>query len=323
MGAAMRNRPNAKLSDSDFIKIYESDGPYAVKRVTGVASISGVFSRRRYLEKEYGRQIRAPGPLNTRRADRHAAVLQYKIENGIVLIGSDAHIWPGEKSTAMRAFISFCKEMRPSIVIMNGDVLDFPQVSRHPPIGHNKLPDLAAEIEAAQEQLHEIELATPRSCRLIWTLGNHDQRYETRLATVAPEYARLHGHSLKDHFPAWEACWRCDINDDVVVKHRHKGGIHATHNSTMWAGKTMVTGHLHSAKVTGFTDYNGTRYGIDTGCLADADHQAFVDYTEAGPLNWRSGFCILTFKGGKLLMPELVSVWDKKSVQFRGEIIKA
>jgi hypothetical protein len=106
---------------------------------------------------------------------------------------------------------------------------------------------------------------------LIWTLGNHDSRFETRLATVAPEFARLYGHSLKDHFPAWSACWRCDINDDIVVKHRHKGGIHATHTSTMWAGKTMVTGHLHSQKVSPFTDYNDTHHG---------EHATLMEWTK-------------------------------------------
>jgi len=205
---------------------------------------------------------------------------------------------------------------------MNGDVMDFPQVSRHPPIGWEGHPEIAEEIEAAQEQLHKIELAVTRSCDLVWSLGNHDGRFETRLATVAKEYARLNGFHLKDYFPAWSACWRCDINDDVVVKHRHKGGIHATHNSTLWAGKTTITGHLHSQKVAPFTDYNGTRWGVDSGCLADPSAKAFLDYTEANPLNWRSGFAVLTFVNGRLLPPELVTVWDQKSVVFRGEIIK-
>ena len=111
---------------------------------------------------------------------------------------------------------------------------------------------------------------------MVWTLGNHDGRFETRLATVAREYAELHGVSLKDHFPAWGACWAAWINNDVVVKHRYKGGVHATHNNTMWAGKTIVTGHLHSAKVTPFDDYDGTRYGVDCGCLADPYGDQFL-----------------------------------------------
>lgn len=314
---------NSALTDAEFSVAFKNHGPHKLSKLLK-QNVRTVYRRRENIEIRTGVQLKAPDDIRgTRLAEAHAPVLKYEVKNGVVLIGSDAHIWPGPQTTAMRAFVKFCKELRPSLAIMNGDVLDFPQISRHPPIGHNKLPDLAEEIEAAKEQLHEIELATPRSCKLVWTLGNHDQRYETRLAVVAPEYAKLHGHSLKDHFPQWEACWRADINSDVTVKHRHKNGVHATHTSTLWAGKTTITGHLHSAKVTGFTDYNGTRWGVDSGCLADPSARAFVDYTEAGPLNWRSGFCVLTFKDGKLLPPELVTVWDHKpnTVTFRGEVI--
>lgn len=107
----------------------------------------------------------------------------------------------------------------------------------------------------------------------------------------------------------------------MVVKHRFKGGIHAPHNNTMWAGKTVVTGHLHSAKVIPFDDYNGTRYGVDSGCIADTDAKAFLNYTEDNPRSWRSAFVLLTFKGGRLMYPELVLKWDSGSVQFRGNII--
>jgi hypothetical protein len=317
----MKHSTRAKTSDFDFWNEVEKLGASGYARKYK-ANLRNVYKRRENLERKYSRQIRSPDRRNTRLAEDHAAVLRYPIKDGVVLIGSDAHIWPGKPTTAMRAFAKFAKDYEPSIVILNGDVLDFPQVSRHPPIGHLQLPDLADEIEAAKEQLHVLELAVRRSCRLVWTLGNHDSRFETRLATVAPEYARLHGHSLKDHFPAWSACWRCDINDSVVVKHRFKGGDNAPFNNALRSGKTMVTGHLHSQKVTPLTDYNGDRWGVDTGCMADPHARAFIDYTEAGPLNWRSGFSVLTFREGKLLPPELVTVWDDKSVTFRGEIIK-
>lgn len=320
----MTKSTRANTSDADFIKLFRSNSASKVAKIIGT-TVRNVYGRRQRLEVKYGRQIRGPGirpDAVTRHASDHAAVISHKVKDGIVLVGADAHIWPGKPTTAMRAFVKFCKDLRPDIVIMDGDVLDFPQVSRHPPIGHLELPNIADEIEAAQEQLHQIELATKRSCKLVWTLGNHDARFETRLATVAPEYARLNGHSLKHYFPSWSACWRCDINDDVTVKHRHKGGTHANHNSTLWAGRTTITGHLHCQKVSPITDYNGTRWGVDPGCLADPNAKAFVDYTEANPLNWRSGFCVLTFRDGVLLPPELVTVWDEKSVVFRGEIIK-
>jgi hypothetical protein len=127
---------------------------------------------------------------------------------------------------------------------------------------------------------------------------------------------------LRDHFPDWEPCWAVWINEGTVIKHRFKGGIHATHNNAIWSGKNIVTGHLHSLKVTPFSDYNGVRYGIDTGTLAEPYGPQFKDYTEEGPLNWRSGFAVLTFVDGKLILPELVTTHGPDSIEFRGRVIK-
>lgn len=310
------------LLDAEFTRLYNELGPSKLaKRLN--CTIRSVFYRRRTIEDRIGAPlVGPPNYRNTREHVEHEPRIHHTVENGVVLIGSDAHIWPGDPSVGMRAFLKFTKELQPSLLILNGDVLDFPQISRHPPIGHQYLPDVQDEIECAQEQLHKLELATKKSTKLVWTLGNHDARFETRLATIAPEFAKLHGHSLKNYFPNWAGCWSCWINHDVVVKHRWKGGIHAPHNNTVGAGKTMVTGHLHSAKVTPYSDYNGTRYGVDSGCLADPNGRPFLDYTEDNPRNWRQGFVILTFKDKKLLFPELVTVWGNDSIQFRGKIIK-
>jgi hypothetical protein len=242
------------------------------------------------------------------------------IPNGAILIGSDAHIWPGPTSTAMRAFIKFSKELKPKAVILNGDVMDFPKISRHPRIGWEQLPEVRQELDAARVILDKIEKAAPRA-RKIWTLGNHDARFESLIANKAPEYKGVFGVHLKDHFPKWECGWSCWVND-VVVKHRFKGGDHAAFNNAVKSGRSIVTGHLHSAKVSPVTDFNGTRWGVDSGCLADVSAKPFIDYTEDNPLNWRSGFAVLTFKNGKLLPPELVHVWDCTTVVFRGEIIR-
>jgi hypothetical protein len=64
------------------------------------------------------------------------------------------------------------------------------------------------------------------------------------------------------------------------------------------------------------------RYGIDTGTLAEPYGPQFEDYTEQGPLNWRSGFAVLSFVDGKLLLPELVTTHSPDSIEFRGRVIK-
>jgi hypothetical protein len=252
-------------------------------------------------------------------AAEHPARLQADIENGVVLVASDAHYWPGRATTMHRAFVRACKEMQPRIVIMNGDVFDGASVSRHPPIGWETMPSVKQELEACQERLGEIEQAAGKA-RKIWPLGNHDARFETRLAMQASEYKGVDGVHLKDHMPLWEACWSVFLNDSCVVKHRFKGGMHATHNNALWSGKSMVTGHLHSAKVTPLTDYNGTRWGVDSGTLCEAPWVQAIDYLEDNPVNWRSAFVVLTFHKGRLLQPELCLQHAPGQAEWRGRV---
>ena len=167
--------------------------------------------------------------------------------------------------------------------------------------------------------MHEI-LEASTAASHIWPLGNHDARFETFLAANAAEYEGIKGFHLKDHFPEWKPCWSLFINDNTVIKHRLKGGIHATHNNPLWSGKSIITGHLHSQKVTPLSDYNGTRYGVDCGTMAEPYSRAFTDYTEDNPVNWRSGFAVLTYHEGFLLPPELCEVTPLGAV-FRGRIL--
>jgi hypothetical protein len=306
--------------DATFIELFEKHGAAETARKIGV-NVRNVHARRASLEGKYRRQLVPPDHRTPRTGIEHPHRVCVEIQNGVAIVGSDAHIWPGPTSTALRAFAHFCKELQPQLVVMNGDVIDAATISRHPPIGWEARPTVQQEIEAAQEQLGVIEAAAGKAQKC-WTLGNHDARFETRLATAAPEFAKIAGVHLKDHFPLWRAAWSCWVNDDLVIKHRYKGGMGATRANALNAGKSMVTGHLHSLKVTPLTDYNGTRYGVDTGCLADTSAKQFVDYTEDAPLDWRSGFAVLTFHKGRLLWPEVVSVFDKDAVEFRGQIIR-
>ncbi len=312
------NQPHARCPDNEFIELFEKHGPQETARRLK-QSVRRIFGRRETLERRLGRQITPPPHFNnTRHRIDHPGRLHMEIQTGTVLIGSDAHYWPGEASTAHRAFVKFCKELKPCLVINNGDAFDGSSISRHAPIGWEKRPSVIQELEACQERLGEIESAVGKA-RKIWNLGNHDARFETRLATVAPDYAKVNGVHLKDHFPYWEAAWSCFINDDVVVKHRFKNGIHATHNNAMWSGKTMVTGHLHSLKCTPLTDYNGTRYGVDTGTMTEPGGPQF-EYLEDNPVNWRSGFVVLTFHKGKMLMPSLCQFVEAGKVEFERKI---
>lgn len=313
--------------DKTFIELFEKHGAAETARRLGV-DVRNVHSRRVGMERRLGRGIVPPGGrmVEAPAPQLPAGRVAIDVADGIVIVGGDGHYWPGAASVAHRAFVKFAAgdhlDSKPKAVIVNGDSFDGARISRHPPINWEVQPTVIDELEAVKERHQEIEDAAHPKAFISWCLGNHDSRFETRLASVAPEYARVHGFHLKDHFsPRWRACWSTWINGNVCVKHRWKGGVHATHNNTMGSGVSMVTNHLHSAKVTPYTDYNGTRYGVDTGCLAYTGGPQFA-YAEDNPTNHREGFAVLTFHKSRLLLPELVLRHDGNHVEFRGKVLR-
>jgi hypothetical protein len=316
------------LTDAEFIELWNSSESIAKFCETSTIDRRNVLKRRRNLEMKYKIQLPVKSQVqryeHLQTAHRHTHRYELGIENGTVLVFSDAHFWPGIRSTAFKGLLWAIDALQPKAIICNGDAFDGAAISRFPRIGWDSKPSVLQELHACEACLGEIEEAaqkTKKKIKLIWPLGNHDARFENRLAQNAGEFEGVTGFHLKDHFPEWIPCWSTWLTENVVVKHRYKGGIHATHNNTVGSGKSIVTGHLHSLKVTPYSDYNGTRYGVDTGTLADTDGPQFVDYLEDSPTNWRSGFAVLTFKDGQLLYPEVVQKFSEGHIQFRGQVI--
>jgi hypothetical protein len=89
----------AVLEDLDFIRIFHEGGAKKVVEASGVTERQA-YQRRVSLEKKYGIQIKGPGfrpQSTTRHAEDHAAVVERKVRDGVVLVGSDAHIWPHQR----------------------------------------------------------------------------------------------------------------------------------------------------------------------------------------------------------------------------------
>jgi len=319
----------AAVSEPQFIQLFQSLGAAELARRIGVNERQ-VHSRRRSIEKRLGIQLESPNMPPDQWSvlvRKHRARIDVTMTDGIVIVFSDPHYWPGVKTTAHRAVLKFCQELKPKIVVCNGDAFDGSRISRHPKIGFlENTPTVVDEIKAVQERLGEVERAAPKAT-LVWPLGNHDLRHEARLAASAPEFEGVYGMHLKDHFSErWQPCWGLHINPGTlsytVIKHRWHNGIHATHNNVLKNSSSMVTGHLHSLKVTPWSDYNGTRFGVDAGTVAEPYDEQFTAYTEDNPVNWRSGFAVLTFHKGRLMWPELAHKWDEDHVEFRGQLIK-
>lgn len=306
----------AKVSDKEFWDAYKrNQSPTAMSLMLGL-STRNIISRLR-------RNGVAPLPLSAEaRAHSMTSVgrVSTVLENGKIVIFSDAHYWPGYISTAHRALIQVIKAEKPAIVVCNGDAFDGAQISRFGRNQWSKAPTVVEELKAVKERLGEVEKAA-KGAKLFWPFGNHDSRFETALSNKVSEFEGVEGFHLKDHFPLLTPCWSLFINDDIVIKHRIRGGVHATRNNTLAAGRTTVTGHLHQLKVTPFADYNGNRYGIDCGTLADPYGPQF-QYAEDNPQDWRSGFIVLSIRDGSLLHPLIAQVRSEGEVEYKGEILK-
>jgi len=331
--------PAPACSDEEFIAIWNRlKSPSAVAKAIGISS-RAVLNRRRRLENAHGiampSEYRIPplGELNKislvkdqlamTRAKKYEKDMVETVLDGVVLVASDCHYWPGIVTVAHEALCKLAKKLSPTMIVLNGDIFDGARISRHARIMWEQQPQVKDEIAAVQDRCAEIERAG-NGARIIRTIGNHDARFENYLSSRAGEFEEMTGMTLLDYLPRWRAGWALHINPStegwMTVRHRPvSGGVHSAYNSTLRSGVHYVHGHLHKLQVTPWADYRGRRYGVDTGTLAEPNGSQF-NYTEAGPLNWASGFAVLTFRGGRLLEPE-VCVVQHGQAWFRGETV--
>lgn len=297
-----------------------------VAKITGI-SVRNVHERRVRLQEKHSIVL----PAESKNAKYSVTIpenkirIQVELDDGVFVVFSDAHYWPGLVSTAHRALVKLLPEIKPKLLIANGDILDGSTISRHARIGYEPQPNLKQELEAVQAALGELEAACKGAgTKFIRTIGNHCLRFDSRLANDLPQYEGLPGMTLDDHLPGWLSSWSVMINEGgrhpVIIKHRWHNGIHATYNNALKGGISIFTGHLHALGVTRWSDWRGTRYGVDTGTLADPWGPQF-NYMEDNSRNWRSGFAVGTIKGGILMPPEFCEVVGDDRAWWRGAVV--
>lgn len=290
-------------------------------------------ARKQYMDRYHAKRNAAwalsQGKMPYERTRGKARIL-LPIQDGCVLVVSDQHYYPNSApSIAHVASVKLAKKLKPYAIVSNGDTIDGASISRWPVSSFVEMknrPTVAAELEESAARLKEYEDLAFVQYR-VWNLGNHDARFETRLAEKVPEYAGVDGFTLKKHFPGWLPAWRTDFCatpdavPEVIVKHRFKGGMYAASNNTLWSGTSTVTGHDHMLWAKAMTDVRGLRWGIDAGTTAPIESPHFTNYTEDNVQNWQSGFVFLHFRGGRFVGPELVHALSDGRVLFRGNVV--
>jgi hypothetical protein len=310
-------------SEKDFIELFQQHrSPTKVAKILKLNERS-VYSRKKAIENRLGITLESNDPQGKPKftIPENKMRCEYELKDGIIMVGSDCHYNPEYTTTAHKAFVYFMKQLKPNMAILNGDLFDFAQNSAHHRIGWQKHPTVQQELEEVQNRLGDIEKVRPAGCILHRTIGNHDLRFEGKLSNLVGQYEGVKGMCLDDHLPHWSSSWSVVVNGNTMIKHRWHNGIHAVYNNILKGGMSMVTGHLHSLKVTPWTNYRGDLYGVDTGMMAAVKDDQFL-YHEDASVNWRAGWAVLTYINGHLMPPELCQVIneDEGLVFFRGEL---
>jgi predicted phosphodiesterase len=112
----------------------------------------------------------------------------FELGGGIrVGILSDIHI-PYHDERALAAAVDYLKRRRPDVVLLNGDYGDFYSISRF--TKNPKKRNFKREIKLQRDGLKWLRSQFPKA-RLVYKMGNHDERYDHWLWNHAPEISDL------------------------------------------------------------------------------------------------------------------------------------
>lgn len=271
-----------------------------------------------------------------------------------VIVGSDFHS-AFVDPFALDVFIEVIEIVQPDIVVLNGDVFDFPQISRHRKLpGHFHL-NLQDEIDFGREKImRRVREAAP-DAEILFVIGNHEYRLVNYLADTAPEMASLRtlkfgelfgldeleiGLVCRQSFLAPNAAakkrdllenWHV-IGDSLVVTHGVSCAKFAADEQLKRYQKSGTSGHTHRPQVI-------TANSLGTGALSwtstpmMASFAVGRDYVSE-PSAWNMGFGVFSILPSKgLVSPQLVLVHEdfasfagqtwkptKKTVQARRKL---
>ncbi len=170
-----------------------------------------------------------------------------------VLVLSDLH-FPYHSKEAIDAAVAYGRKLKPDVLLINGDFLDFHRISRFQQ--DPKKRTLREEIDTGKEALAWLRSRFSKA-RFIYKIGNHDQRWDHFIWNRAAELFDLENvqlHNVLDFEK--HGIERVDDNPILAGKlpilHGHefgKSGIAAPVNPARGAflrtNHTVLIGHLH------------------------------------------------------------------------------
>jgi predicted phosphodiesterase len=238
---------------------------------------------------------RPKNPYNLPNSDE-AVYEPYHIVASRILVLSDIHI-PYHSIDAITAAFDYAKKEKPDAILLNGDTIDFFQLSRFckepgkRSFGHELL---------AFKQFFEILDKTFPQAKKYFKLGNHEERYNHFLWMKAGELDGVDEFKLEEIIKARAEGIEV-IGDKRIIKagelniiHGHEFGgsvfspVNVARGLFLKAKVSAIQGHNHQTSEHTESDMNGhIKTTWSTGCLCEL-HPAYL------PINkWNWGFAMV------------------------------
>jgi predicted phosphodiesterase len=211
-----------------------------------------------------------------------------------IAVLSDIHI-PYHSVTALSAALDFIQAEKPSAILLNGDILDFYQLSRFGKDPRKR--SVAHELQAAREFL---DILSQFGAKIYYKIGNHEERYQNYLMMKAPEllgvqqFELQHLLGLHDRGIELIGDKRIIKANDLNIVHGHEFGqsifspVNVARGLFLRGKVSAMQGHNHQTSSHTETDMNGNMVTTwSLGCLCELN-PAYL------PINkWSHGFAMV------------------------------
>jgi len=260
-----------------------------------------VKSKQIRKDKRFYREARDTNPYKLPESDADNWK-PYKIPlvNNNILCFSDIH-FPYQDNIAITSMLDYSTKLGINTILINGDALDFYQLSRF--MKDPRKRSVNDEIWGFVEFINILESVFPNA-KIIYKLGNHDERLENYLRVKAPEMLNMNECKLSEILKI-----RGIENIEIIEKqiiyagrlpiiHGHEyggfgvGGVNPARGLSLKSFSSCLVGHSHRTSAHSERDINDKVMSwFSVGCLCGL-------HPEYALLNkWNQGFCHIRTDG--------------------------
>ena len=231
-----------------------------------------------------------------------------------ILVLSDIHL-PFHDLPSLTAAIEYGEARQPDVILLNGDILDCYDISRF--MKEQDRPTITDEIAMGIEFLELLRQAFP-AARIIYKLGNHEERMRHYILKNAPQFGNLKALEFESLLQ-FERFGIERVNREIIkagklnILHGHEMGesvfspVNPARGYFLKAKANTLVGHYHQSSHHSEGDLNGNKVGVwSTGCLCSLT----PEYRPFAYTKWKHGFAYVTVESDGTFQVENKEIID-------------